>query len=305
MSLALLFPGQGVAHPEMLRWLDTHPLAQATLARMAADIGADWRARLADADWATGNGVAQCLLTGLSLAAWHTLAPQLPQPVVVAGYSVGELAACAAAEVFDTSDALWLARRRAQAMDASGAGAEGGLLSASGLSESVIASVCERLGLAVAIHIGPDRFVLGGPSAALAVAAPELTRLGAEAQALRVRVASHTPAMRAAAEAFAALIEPQPWRAARSTVVTNLDGEGQRQPQALKIALAGQIAATVQWHRCLQTVAERMPRCVLEVGPGTTLSRMWAARHADIPVRSVDEFHSADAVVAWVRKALG
>ncbi|WP_428424602.1 ACP S-malonyltransferase [Methylibium sp.] len=304
MSLALLFPGQGVQHPDMLRWLDRHPLAEPTLALMAAEIGADWRARLHDPEWATGNRVAQCLLTGVALAAWQALAPQLPEPVAVAGYSVGELAACSAVGVYGAPDALHLARRRAEVMDDSAAGVDSGLVSASGVPEAVVAALCARLDLAVAIRLGPERWVLGGLSCALARAATELAGLGADLVPLRVQVASHTPLMRVAADAFAQLIEPMPWRASRALVVTNLDGEGQRQPLALKRALARQIASTVQWHRCLETLAERMPRCVLEVGPGCTLSRMWAAGHADVPVRSVDEFHSAEAVVAWVRKTL-
>jgi hypothetical protein len=44
-------------------------------------------------EWPYANAVAQPLLTGLGIAAWQGLAPRLPAPAVVAGYSVGELAA--------------------------------------------------------------------------------------------------------------------------------------------------------------------------------------------------------------------
>ncbi len=305
MSLALLFPGQGVQHPDMLRWLDDHPLAQPTLALMASHIGADWRARVGEPEWATRNSVAQCLLTGVALATWQTLAPHLPEPAAVAGYSVGELAACSAAAVFDAEDALDLAAHRAQAMDDSAAGSDTGLLSATGVAEARITEICTRLALAVAIHLGPDRWVLGGASPALATARDELIALGAESVLLRVQLASHTPLMHAAADEFARQIEPMSWRTSCALVVTNLDGSGQRRPEALKRALSLQIASPVQWHRSMETLAERLPRCVLEVGPATTLSRMWAARYPDCPTRSADEFHSADAVVDWVRRTLG
>jgi [acyl-carrier-protein] S-malonyltransferase len=304
MSLALLFPGQGVQHPEMLRWIDDHPLARPVLEPMAQHIGLDWRKRLDDPEWSSRNGVAQCLLTGLLLASWQTLAPLLPEPALVAGYSVGEIAAFGAAGVFDASQALELAARRAQAMDISAAAGHGGLISATGVPAAGIAELCARRGLTVAIHLGPDRWVLGGALADLLPAQAELQASGAESVTLRVSVASHTPQMQPAAEAFEALIEPMCWRTARALVVTNLDGTGERQPLALKRALARQISRTVQWHRSMETIAERMPRCVLEVGPGTTLSRMWAARHPDIPARSADEFHSSEAVAAWVRKTL-
>ena len=304
MSLALLFPGQGVQHAAMLPWLDDHPLAAAPLAAMSDLIGADWRARLHDDAWAGSNLVAQCLLTGVCAAAWQALAPALPRPQAVAGYSVGELAAFSAAGVFDVSLALRLAQRRAAEMDACAAATQGGLVSVSGVSARAVDAVCERFGLSVAIRIAADRCVLGGPVQALAAAMPAWVEAGGEGVSLRVQVASHTKAMAAAADAFGSYIEPLPWQAAQCIIATDFDGRGRRDVVTLKRALAQQIAATVHWDRCMDTLAERRPRCVLEVGPGTSLARMWAARYPDVPVRSADEFHSVDAVVAWVRETL-
>ena len=73
----------------MLPWLDNCQEAAATLALMEVQLGADWRSRFAESEWAHRNAVAQPLLTGLSLAAWQALAPSLPAPEVVAGYSDG------------------------------------------------------------------------------------------------------------------------------------------------------------------------------------------------------------------------
>ncbi len=83
MSVALLFPGQGTQHAAMLPWLASEAAAQPVLARVASALGADWRARLADADWARANAVAQTVVTGASVAAWAVLAGGLPR--VVAG----------------------------------------------------------------------------------------------------------------------------------------------------------------------------------------------------------------------------
>jgi [acyl-carrier-protein] S-malonyltransferase len=68
----------------------------------------------------------------------------------------------------------------------------------------------------------------------------------------------------------------------------------------LRRALAQQIATTVLWDRCMDTMAERGVRCVLEVGPGSALSRLWQARHPDIPARSIDEFEQPAGVARWV-----
>jgi [acyl-carrier-protein] S-malonyltransferase len=232
------------------------------------------------------------------------LAPKLPRPAVLAGYSVGEIAAYSAAGVIDSVNALDLAARRASAMDRCMAGSEAGLMAVSGLTTGVTDALCERFGLAIAIRIGQDRCVLGGLRASLDDAIPALSARGADVTRLRVRIASHTSLMAAAATEFAALIMPMEWRNSECIVANNFDGTGRRDAKGLKEALASQIASTVQWDRCMDTIAERQPRCVLEVGPGGSLSRMWQARYPDIPARSVDEFHSPQAVVSWVNRVL-
>lgn len=301
MSLALLFPGQGVQHAAMLPWLEHEPAAAGALAAMAARIGPDWRTRLADPAWADSNHVAQCLLTGTGLGAWQVLrALGLPTPIAVAGYSVGELAACAAAEVFDGTTALALATSRAQLMDRSAADRPGAMLSVSGLGASAVEAVCRRWSVELAIRIGPDRCLLGGDVDAIEAATPDLAAQGAELARLRIRIASHTARMQPAADALAALVEPMSWKVPAPLVVSNFAGSATRRVNDLKRALSQQIAHTVQWQRCMETIAERRPRCVLEVGAGTSLSRMWLQAHPGIPVRSIDEFGTPVSAVAWV-----
>ena len=52
----------------------------------------------------------------------------------------------------------------------------------------------------------------------------------------------------------------------------------------------------------MENIHARRVRCVLEVGPGTALARMWNQRYPDIPARSADEFSAAASVVAWVQR---
>lgn len=304
MSLALLFPGQGVQYAGMLPWLEAEPEAVSVIAEIRSNLGDDWRARSLDEDWSSSNQIAQPLMTGVALAAWQALKNRLPRPAVVAGYSVGELAAFSMAGLFDAKTALALARRRAELMDASGGAQPGGLLSVRGLGVAKMGALCARSDLAIAISLGDDHCIVGGTLTALAAAMPALQEAGAELTPLRVRVASHTRAMAAAAIEFAATLQPMQWPHSNCVVVCDLDGVGRRDALSLKHALARQIDHTVAWRRCMTTIAERQPRCVLEVGPGTTLSRLWAASFPQIPARSVDEFQGADAIVDWVERAL-
>jgi [acyl-carrier-protein] S-malonyltransferase len=284
----------------MLPWLDDQAAAQDTLAQLAADIGPGWRQRLADPAGARDNATAQSLLTATSVAAWQCLAPLLPAPAVVAGYSVGEVAAFSAAGVYSPATALQLARVRAAAMSASVAGLATGLLAVQGLTAAAVAAACREHGLAVAIEMAADRVVLGGPDAALHAAQTALGAAGAQLTRLAVSLASHTPWMAAAAVAFADHLRGIAFTAPRCTLVCNLGGSALRQPADLQHALAAQIDHPVRWRACQDTVAERGVRCVLEVGPGTTLSRLWAERGSALPARSIDEFRSPEAVARWV-----
>jgi [acyl-carrier-protein] S-malonyltransferase len=288
----------------MLPWLDGQAAAQTTLAALAADIGPDWRQRLADPAWAGDNAIAQSLLTASSVAAWQCLAALLPAPAVAAGYSVGELPAFCAAGVYSPATALQLARLRAAAMSASVAGRATGLLAVQGLRASAVTAACREHGLALAIQMATDRVVLGGTDAALHAAELALGAAGAHCSRLAVGLASHTPWMAAAARDFAGHLRSVAFAAPRCTLVCNLGGSALRQPADLQHALAGQIDHPVRWQACLDAVAERGVRCVLEVGPGTTLSRLWAERGSPVPARSIDEFRSPEAVARWVHTTL-
>ncbi len=304
MSFGLLFPGQGTQHPAMLPWLGRDEAGGAALQALVATLGADWRERLADARWADSNAVAQPLLAGAGLAAWEAMRGALPRPAAVAGYSVGELAAFAAAGVFDVSAALRLAVVRAAAMDACARDAPGGLLAVSDLALAASADIAARHGLAIAIRLSAEQCVLGGLVERLDAAEPVLAAAGARCKRLAIRVASHTPLMAAATIALRDALAAQPFVRPDMLVVCDASGRGERDPAALKDALAAQVSRTVVWDACMDALAEHRLRCVIELGPGTTLSKLWNARHPATPARAIDEFRSPAAAAEWVRRAL-
>ncbi len=289
----------------MLPWLESSPAARGALEALTGVLGSDWRARATDSAWLSANRNAQRLIVGVSVATWQALAAELPPTVAVAGYSVGELSACCAAGVFDLPGALDLAQHRADAMDAC-TGADGGaMLAVTGMTLAAVKAACEAHKLSIAIRIGPQRCVLAGTPHQVQKVKGELDAAGATCSVLCVRVASHTPAMREAAAFLFKHVEPLDWRIAQRPVVCNVDGRGRRDPAALKVALCAQMAQMVQWDSCMDVIAERRPDCVLEVGPGTGLSRMWTARHPHIPARSVDEFGTLEAICQWVQRHQG
>ena len=300
MGYALLFAGQGLQNPQMLAWVDRDG---APVPALDESLGTDWRDRMADAGWSARNAIAQPLLTGLALAAWQQLASQLPAPSIVAGYSVGELAAFCAAGVFDSATAMRLATARARCMDAAADGLETGLLAVTGATFAQIERLCERHGLDVAIRLGPGSAVLGGLRLSLAGAADAATREGARCTLLNVALASHTRWMLPAVESFDRVLAATELRRPAVALASNALARVSDATRARE-ALARQLAQTVRWDECLDSVAAQRVEAVLEIGAGDALSRMWRERFPDVPARSADEFQTPRAVAAWIRSRI-
>jgi len=296
MSFALLFSGQGTQHADMLPWLADDVVVRSTCARLGVD---DWRASLADPAWAHRNQNAQTLLTGLALAAWNQLATRVAPPAAVAGYSVGELAAFSAAGVIDADVAAALAAVRAEAMDRCAVHAPGGLLAISGLAETRLEQLLLETGVALAIRNGIESVIVGAPHAALDQAERIASLQGAQCTRLRINVASHTPWMREAAASFSQALANVAFHAPQCVLFSNAR-DRIKDAAAARVALAAQIDSTVRWDECMENIAARQVACVLEVGPGQALARMWNQRYPAIPARACDDFRSAAAIAAWL-----
>jgi len=298
---ALVFSGQGLQHPAMLPWL----APGATLAATEALLGTDWRPRLAQPEDAALNRRAQVLLTGTACAAWSQLqpllAPVVGAPALVAGYSVGELAAFAAAGVFDAGTALALAGHRAEAMDDAARAVPTGLLAVTEATAEGLQTLCAGFDLDVAIRIDAGSAVLGGRRADLPAAAAQALQQGFRCTPLNVALASHTRWMQPAAAAFEQHLAGVAFAAPALPLFTNAAGRVRHAADA-RTALARQIAQTVAWGDCLEAIAAQCVHAVLEIGPGDALARQWRARHPDVPARSADEFRSAAAIAAWLKR---
>lgn len=305
MGLGVLFPGQGTQHSDMLPWLESRARDAPALRMMQARLGLHWRDQLRDPDWTRRNDMAQCLLTGTGLSAWAVMQHMLPEPVAMAGLSVGEVAAFCAAGACTVEQAMVLVERRAALMDVAAQGRDTGLLSVSDGPVGLSDRLCVRHGLSVAIRMGRTRCVLGGLCSSLQAAEADAHHAGARCQILAVALASHTPWMEAAQAPMAQLLQDLALTPPHTTLVSNWTGDAVHRPDELRQALSSQLAATVQWDLCMDTLAERGVRCVLEVGPGKTLANAWNARHGHIPARSLDDFRQPESAAAWVAGALG
>ena len=278
-------------------------------ATLPADLRAAWQRALGSAgasidhlDDATlaRNRVAQPTLVAFELAAFARLAASAP-PVLVAGYSVGEVAACAAAGGMAAVDAIDVAATRARLMDEA-VSVPGALAAVLGLGERDVVALCARTGVAVAIRNGPRHFVVGGPSSSLADFIEQAPLCGAtRACALSVHTPAHTPWLASAVPLFAAALRPCV-HALRVPALAGIDASRVRTAEEAVAALSRQLAMTLDWAACMDVVAEAQPDAVVEIGPGNALARMFADAVPDVPVRALADFKDPTAAMAWMQK---
>ncbi|MFV3074974.1 ACP S-malonyltransferase [Niveispirillum fermenti] len=301
MGLGILCSGQGGQHAGMLDVLAGEPATQRIFDRAAA-AGWDDPRRLVAGDPArlTRNRVAQPLLCLVQAAAWAALAPLLPPPLAVAGYSIGELTAYHVAGALALDPLLALASARAGAMDAAMArtGEAGAMLAVRGLDRPTLLS----FGGEIAIANGPDRYVIGGTAGHVALLRDRLEAAGAAVTAIAVDIASHTSMMAPAVAPFHAALAAAPFTAPLCPVLAGIDGAPVFHPDRARASLASQLVRTVEWAACLDGLRERGCTLLLELGPGDALSRMAQSHLPGMPVRALADFRSLRGAAAWVER---
>ena len=306
--VAILCSGQGGQHPAMFDLVGDCPEAEPIFAAAAGLLGQDPRRFVREAAAADlfADLSGQILCCTQALAAWAALGTVRPGRAVIAGYSVGELAAWGCAGALDASAVLRLAQRRAALMDAA-APTDSGLAAVVGLRRPMLEPILARHAVSIAIVDAVDSFVLGGTCSELAVACHEAAARGARRiVSLRVAVPSHTPLLSEATEQFRAVLREASPRLPRPgyRLLSGIDGETIYDMESGIDKLAAQISTTIDWAACLQSCRSAGAAAALELGPGTALSRMASALFPEGRARAVEEFRTLAGLRTWLQRSM-
>jgi [acyl-carrier-protein] S-malonyltransferase len=303
--LALLCPGQGAQHPQMFELARQDAGTARLLDALVLEAGLDrpLAGVLDDDSLLFSNRVAQPLMVAATLGSWKALAGVLPEPALVAGYSIGEVSAWAVAGSLPPPAAVALARTRAGLMDACLVQAPAQtLVAVSGLARGAVEPLLRKAGFHFAIENGEDSFIAGGPAQASDELMRAIAAQGGRASLLPVSVASHTPFMRGAVAPFAAALGQQRFPDPAVPVLSGISAERIVHGAKAIEHLSRQLAETIRWRDCMDALAEAGITVALELGPGAGLSRMLQARHPQIATRSVSDFRSLDGIAAWLSR---
>ena len=275
MKKAYVFPGQGSQFPGMAKDLyENSPKAKELLEKAnevlgfrITDIMFDGTAEDLKATKVTQPAV---FLHSVVLAACY----EGFVPDMVAGHSLGEFSALAAAGALSFEDALRLVAIRANAMQKCCEAVPGTMAAVIGLPDETVERICaETEGIVLAANYNSDgQVVISGGQEAVAAACEKAKAAGAKrALPLAVSGAFHSPLMEPARAELAEAVEKTVFNAPVCPVYQNVTAQAETDPAAIKANVLKQLTSPVRWSQSVKSMVADGAGYFMEIGPGNVL----------------------------------
>jgi [acyl-carrier-protein] S-malonyltransferase len=288
MSLAFLFPGQGSQAVGMgAELVEAFAAAREVFEEVDDALGQKLSKLMREGpeDQLTLTENAQPALMAVSLAVMRTLEREfgigVEKAAFVAGHSLGEYSALAAAGAISLSDTARLLKLRGQAMQRAVPVGEGAMASLIGPKTDVeLAEKAAAAGSALGVCVvandnNQGNVVISGAKAAVDKAIEEAKALGARAIPLNVSAPFHCPLMQPAADEMAAALAEARIVQPRAPVVTNVTARPTLDPEEIRRLLVEQVTGRVRWRESVTwLVTEGGVSRFAEAGAGKVLSGM-------------------------------
>jgi len=285
MSRAFVFPGQGAQTIGMGQALaQAYPQAKAVFDEVDEALGESLSALIWDGeqDVLTLTQNAQPALMATSLAAMKALEAEgvtIAAASCVAGHSLGEYSALAAAGALSIGDTARLLRTRGEAMQAAVPVGEGAMAAILGLDFAAVQEVAEAAAQGdvcqAANDNDPTQVVVSGAKAAVERAAEIAKEKGARrAVMLPVSAPFHCALMQPAADVMAEALAGVEIKAPAVPVIANVRAAAVSDPAEIQKLLVEQVTGSVRWRESVVTMAAEGVTEFWEIGAGKALSGM-------------------------------
>ena len=285
MKAAFTFPGQGSQAVGMGKALaERFPQAKAVFAEVDDALGQNLSGLMFEGPEAdlTLTANAQPALMAVSLAAIRVLEAEAGLDLTrdaayVAGHSLGEYSALAAARAFSIADAARLLRIRGNAMQAAVPAGEGAMAALLGLDFDAAAAVAAEAAQGQVCQAANDngggQVVVSGAKAAVERAC-EIAKTNGARRAVMLPVSApfHCDLMQPAADAMAAALSTVTVSKPIVPVVANVLASAISDPDDIRKALVKQVTGTVRWRECVGYMAAHGVQVFYEVGSGKVLT---------------------------------
>ncbi len=282
MKIAAVFPGQGSQSPGMLADLAArYSVVGQTFDEASAVLGYDlWDiAQNGTDEQQRETAITQPLVFAGDLAVWRVwLELGYPQPVVMAGHSLGEYAALTAAESIPIERAIELVQTRAQLMSAAVPTGIGGMAAVIGMDDDKLVELCKANssaeGVVEAVNFNsPGQVVISGHLTALEKLCELARNEGArKAMMLPVSVPNHSSLMQAAEDELAVKIDASEIQQPVIPVIQNASASVPPDLTALVDSLKKHVVSPVRWTSTVQRMSEFDVEAIVEIGPGKVLT---------------------------------
>ncbi|MCA8885691.1 MAG: ACP S-malonyltransferase [Hyphomonadaceae bacterium] len=302
MSTAFIFPGQGSQAPGMGKALhDAFGSSREVFQEVDEALGEKLSRLIFEGptDDLTLTANAQPALMAVSLAAMRVLEREfgvtVSKAAFVAGHSLGEYSALAAAGALSVADAARLLRTRGNAMQAAVPVGQGAMAALIGkvdvaLAEEIAAKGAEAGPCVVANDNNIGNVVISGSKAGIDAALAYAKEKGARAISLNVSAPFHSPLMQPAADAMAEALASATIAPLVVPVVANVTARPTNEPTAVRKLLVEQVTGRVRWRESIEWMAKDggVTRFV-EVGAGKQLSGMVKRNAPDAEALALNE----------------
>ncbi|UWR43504.1 ACP S-malonyltransferase [Phaeobacter inhibens] len=309
MTIAFVFPGQGAQTIGMGKALaEAYPAAKAVFDEVDAALGEAlsqlvWEG---DIETLTLTQNAQPALMATSLAAMRALEAEgvsIDKAAFVAGHSLGEYSALAAAGAISVADTARLLRTRGQAMQSAVPVGEGAMAAILGLDLEAVRAVAEEAAQGEVCQAAndndPTQVVVSGAKAAVERAAEIAKEKGAKrAVTLPVSAPFHCALMQPAADVMAEALADVAITSPAVPLIANVRADAVTDPDEIRKLLVEQVTGSVRWRESVQSMAAKGVTEFWEIGAGKALSGMIRKIDRNLTSRQVGTAEDVAAITA-------
>ncbi len=221
---------------------------------------------------------------------------KMPAPVFVAGHSLGEYTALAAAGSLDFATAVYLARERGRLMHEAGQVNPGSMLAMIGADEKAVDDICRESGAWLANINCPGQLVISGAKENLAKAESLAVAKKVRAILLRVSGAFHTPLMQPASLGMADIVGRLTFGKPAVPVIANTTAEPLTDAEQIKAELLRQLCNSVQWQRSVEYMVNNGVSTFIEIGPGKVLTGLIKRINKNVNTLNMGDMNEIKAV---------